>query len=160
MVLMEEAQSLLQGWTFEILAVDINDLRLNHARAALYQDYYLRNVPPYFRQKYFRRVGDQWQVTEDVRAKVTFDRLNMLDDSRMVFMKNMDVIFCCNVLIYFGGEPKRRVIQHFFNNLYLNGFLFLGHSESLFGLNNDFKALHFPGCTAYRKISRKASPVS
>jgi chemotaxis protein methyltransferase CheR len=69
----------------------------------------------------------------------------------MVFMKGFDVIFCCNVLIYFGGEAKRTVIQHFFNNLQAGGYFFLGHSESLFGVNDQFSLVHFPGATAYRK---------
>jgi chemotaxis protein methyltransferase CheR len=52
------------------------------------------------------------------------------------------------------------VIQHFYNNLYLHGYLFLGHSESLFGINNDFRLMHFPGCVAYYKMARKPSPTS
>jgi chemotaxis protein methyltransferase CheR len=78
----------------------------------------------------------------------------------MVFLKGMDAVFCCNVLIYFGGESKRRVIQHFHNNVSVGGYLFLGHAESLFGINNDFRLVHFPGCVAYRKLSRKPSPTS
>jgi chemotaxis protein methyltransferase CheR len=160
MLMAEESQGLLRGWTYSILAVDINDDRLEQAREAVYGEYALRSVTPYFLQKYFRPREGQHQVCEEIRSVVTFERLNVLDDSRMVFLKGQDTVFCCNVLIYFGGEPKRRVIQHFHNNLNLGGYLFLGHSESLFGVNNDFRLLHFPGCVAYRKISRKPSPAS
>jgi chemotaxis protein methyltransferase CheR len=160
MLMAEEAQGTLRGWTYNILAVDINDNRLEQAREAIYGDYALRTVTPYFLQKYFRPRNSQYQVSDEIRSKVTFERLNILDDSRMVFLKGQDTVFCCNVLIYFGGEPKRRVIQHFHNDLNLGGYLFLGHAESLFGINNDFRLLHFPGCVAYRKISRKPSPTS
>jgi chemotaxis protein methyltransferase CheR len=160
MLLAEESQGLLRGWTLKILAVDINDNRLDRAREGIYGDYALRGVTPHFRHKYFRPRNGQQQVCDEVRSMVTFERLNILDDSRMVFLKGQDTVFCCNVLIYFGGEPKRRVIQHFHNDLNLGGYLFLGHAESLFGINNDFRLLHFPGCVAYRKISRKPSPTS
>ena len=160
MAMAEEAQGTLRGWTYNILAVDINDNRLEQAREGIYGDYALRTVTPYFLQRYFRPRNGQHQVADEIRSAVTFERLNILDDSRMVFLKGQDAIFCCNVLIYFGGEPKRRVIQHFHNNINLGGYLFLGHSESLFGINNDFRLLHFPGCVAYRKMTRKPSPTS
>jgi len=64
------------------------------------------------------------------------------------------VIFCCNVLIYFDLASKRRVIQHFYNNLLPYGYLFLGHSESLYGVSNDFRLVHFPGTTGYVKSDR------
>jgi chemotaxis protein methyltransferase CheR len=86
-----------------------------------------------------------------VRANVTFSRLNLSDDSRMALMRNMDIIFCCNVLIYFDLASKRRVIRHFFNNLLPHGYLFMGHSESLFGVSQDFRLIHLPGTTAYAK---------
>jgi len=72
----------------------------------------------------------------------------------MTFMKSMDVIFCCNVLIYFDLASKQRVIQHFHHNLLPHGHLFLGHSESLFGVNEDFRLVHLPGTTSYLKAER------
>ena len=116
--------------------------------------YKLRNIPAHYKQKYMRPVTDGFQVNDDVKSLVKFNRLNLRDDSRMVFMKGLDVVFCCNVLIYFGAQPKRRVIQHFYNDLLPGGYLFLGHSESLFGLNDEFKLVHFPQATAYRKPPR------
>jgi chemotaxis protein methyltransferase CheR len=155
MVLLEEAGGLLAGWKLEVFASDLNDHSLNKAREGVYSEYALRNIPPYFKTKYMRPHASLFEVRDEVRALVNFSRLNLRDDSQMVFMKGMDVIFCCNVLIYFGAEAKRRVIQHFFNNLLPNGFLFLGHSESLFGLNEDFKLTHFPLATAYLKPGRQ-----
>jgi chemotaxis protein methyltransferase CheR len=156
MLLLEESNGLLRGRTFEILATDLNDRSLEKAKAALYDDYALRNLPPVLAAKYLRPAGGKYEVIEAVKAKVNFSRCNLLDDSRMVFMKAMDVIFCCNVLIYFDGAAKRRVISHFFNNLNAGGYLYLGYSESLFGFNDDFRLVHFPGTTAYRKPESKS----
>jgi chemotaxis protein methyltransferase CheR len=73
----------------------------------------------------------------------------------MAFLKGMDLILCCNVLIYFDGASKRRVIQHFYNNLLAHGYLFLGHSESLYGISEEFRLVHMPAATAYLKGERR-----
>jgi chemotaxis protein methyltransferase CheR len=151
MSLLDQADSWLKNWIVEILATDLNERSLAHARAALYGPHSTRHVTPIHRQKYFLPCGDQLRVNPMVRANVTFNRLNLSDDPRMALMKNIDVIFCCNVLIYFDLVSKRRVLQHFFNNLLPHGYLFLGHSESLFGVSEDFCLVHLPGATAYVK---------
>jgi chemotaxis protein methyltransferase CheR len=138
----------------EILATDINERSLAHARQAVYGSYSTRNLTPAYRDKYFIPSGDKLEVNALARSNVNFSRLNLSDDSRMTFMKSMDAIFCCNVLIYFDLASKRRVIQHFFNNLLPHGYLFLGHSESLYGVNDDFRLVHLPGATAYVKGER------
>ena len=95
-------------------------------------------------------------MRDEVREHIRFSRLNLLDDSSMVFVKSLDVVFCCNVLIYFDATSKKRVIQHFHNNLLLpHSYLFLGHAESLFGIHDDFRLVHFPGAMAYIKTPVK-----
>ena len=154
MLMREESVRRLNGWTIEILATDLNERSLAHAKSAVYGAYSTRNLAQHFRQKYFSPSGDQLQVQEFVRSNITFSRLNLSDDSRMIFMKSLDIIFCCNVLIYFDLASKRRVIQHFYNNLLPHGYLFLGHSESLYGVSDDFRLVHLPGATAYVRGER------
>lgn len=154
MVLQEEAQRRLKDWSVEILATDLNERSLTHAKNAIYGNYSTRHLTQYYRQKYFNPVADQLQLQASVRNSVSFSRLNLSDDARMMFMKSLDVVFCCNVLIYFDLASKRRVIQHFYNNLLPHGYLFLGHSESLYSVNDDFKLVHLPGATAYIKGDR------
>lgn len=154
MLLLEEAGALLKDWAAEIFATDLNQHSLAHAQEAVYGSHSTRNLPPLYRKKYFLPRGDQLQVNPLVRSGVSFSRLNLSDDSRMTLMNSVDVILCCNVLIYFDLASKRRVIQHFFNNLLPDGYLFLGHSESLYGVNEDFRLVHLPGSTAYVKRER------
>jgi len=154
MVMLEESQRRLKDWTIEILATDLNERSLAHAKNAVYGTYSTRNLTSYYRQKYFTPAADQLQVQQLVRNSIAFSRLNLSEDSRMIFMKSLDVIFCCNVLIYFDLASKRRVIQHFYNNLLPHGHLFLGHSESLYGVCDDFRLVHLPGATAYVKGER------
>jgi len=154
MVLLEEAQTTLKGWNFEVMATDLNDRSIAKAQEGIYNDYAVRNVPPEFMGKYFTKVGSDFRVADSLRPLVNFSRLNMLDDSKMLFMRGLDVIFCCNVLIYFDAKSKSRTIQHFYNALLPSGYFFLGHSESLFGVNEKFRLVHFPGATAYWKAGQ------
>lgn len=157
MLILEESQKQLKDWTVEILATDLNERSLAHAKNAVYGNYSTRNLTQYYRQKYFAPAGEQLQVQQPVQSLVNFSRLNLSDDARMIFMKSLDVIFCCNVLIYFDLASKRRVIQHFYNNLLPHGYLFLGHSESLYGVTDDFRLVHLPGATAYLRGERSAA---
>lgn len=154
MLTLEEAGGQLKDWSTEILATDLNERSLAHAQLGVYGDYSTRHLAPSYRSKYFLPLEDKLQVNALARSSVSFSRLNLSDDSRMTFMKSMDAIFCCNVLIYFDLASKRRVIQHFFNNLLPHGYLFLGHSESLYGVNDDFRLVHLPGATAYVRGER------
>ena len=90
-----------------------------------------------------------------VRKCVSFPRLNLPDNDRMTSMMGMDLIFCCNVLIYFDAISKSRVIQHFYTNLVNHGYLFLGHAESLFGISDEFQLVHLPSTTAYVKAEQR-----
>lgn len=151
MMLLEEKEGQFKGWSFDIQATDLNERSVEHAKAGVYGDYSIRNMNAYFREKYFTPEGDKLKVNAALRSMVTFSRLNLLDDTRMLFMKGMDLIFCANVLIYFDVNSKRRVIQHFYSNLQAHGYFFLGHSESLYGVNDQFKLVHFPSATGYVK---------
>ena len=151
MVLLEESQGPLKGWNFEIAATDLNERSVEASKAGLYGDYGLRNTPDYYKNRYLQPEGKNFRVKDEVKALISFSRLNLQDDSKMLFMKGMDLIFCCNVLIYFDGVSKGRVIHHFYSNLLAGGYLLLGTSESLFQVNDQFRLVHFPGATAYWK---------
>lgn len=155
MLMMEEQAGRLAGWTFEILATDLNERSVAHAKQSTYGNYSTRNLTPYFRQKYFTPSGEDLNVKSEVKTHVSISRLNLLDDVRMAFLKGFDIIMCCNVLIYFDVLSKRRVIQHFYNNLLPHGYLLLGHSESLYGVSEDFRLVHLPSATAYVKSEKR-----
>ncbi len=159
MNMMEESDRLLKGWAVEVIATDLNDRSVETAKAGIYGDYALRLTTDYFKRKYFTPAEDKkFQVRPEVKRLVTFSRLNLQDDSRMFLMKGMDLIFCCNVLIYFDGVSKGKVVNHFFNNLNAGGYFFLGTSESLMKFNENptvsqFHLVHFPGAIGYWKPS-------
>ena len=151
MILLEESQGTLKGWTFEIAATDLNERSLETAKAGVYGDYGLRNTPDHYKRRFMTADGKNFRVNDEAKSVIAFSRVNLQDDSKMLFMKGMDIIFCCNVLIYFDGASKSRVIHHFFSNLLPGGYLLLGASESLFQVNDEFRLVHFPQGTAYWK---------
>src|SRR5581483_5862420 len=150
MFLLEESATRLAGWTFDILATDLNDNSLATARAGIYGDYSLRNTPEALKRKYFTAHDDKHlQVSDQLKSVVRFDRVNLNDDQRMALLKGIDLIFCCNVLIYFDLNSKRKVMQHLYTNILPGGYLFLGHAESLYHVDDRFQLVHFPGAIAY-----------
>src|ERR1700676_4701196 len=152
MFLLEEKDKLLAGWTWEILATDLNDNSLETARAGIYRPHALPDTSARLRREYFRDVGNKkLQANDLLKAQIHFDRVTLSDDSKMLFQKGLDIIFCCNVLIYFDLASKRRVVQHFYSNLLPGGYLFLGQAESLFQVDDSFRLIHFPRTTAYWK---------
>jgi chemotaxis protein methyltransferase CheR len=152
MFLLEESAKQLAGWTFDILATDLNENSLAAATAGIYGEYSLRSTTDVLRKKYFKQHDDKrLQATGQLKSLIRFDRVNLSDDRKMTFLKGIDLIFCCNVLIYFDLASKRKVTQHFHSNLLPGGYLFLGHAESLFQVDDRFHLVHFPGAIGYWK---------
>jgi len=158
MFLLEESAKFLAGWTFDILATDLNDNSVAAAKAGVYGEYSLRNTNEALRKKYFKPFDEKrLQATDQLKSIIRFERVNLSEDSKMTFLKGYDVIFCCNVLIYFDLNSKRKVTQHFYSNLVPGGYLFLGHAESLYQVDERFRLLHFPGALGYLKPSGLAA---
>jgi chemotaxis protein methyltransferase CheR len=152
MMLLEKRDILLKDWIIEIVGTDINLEVLNQAKEGIYNAYSVRNVPDYYKKKYFKQeFADRHVLSADVKKLVNFSMVNLYDDNKMVFMKTFDFVFCANVLIYFDTASKSKVVQHFYNNLQPYGYFFVGQSESLHGVSDKFKTVHFPGGFAYKK---------
>jgi chemotaxis protein methyltransferase CheR len=150
-LLFEQVTQKFKDWTFEIVATDLNENSVAKCREGLYAEYAVRNLTPQVRAKYFKLEGALYRLKEEIRAGVKFDRLNLQDQSKLLFMKGFDLIFCCNVLIYFDGVSKKRTVEHFYNGLSPGGYFFLGECETLFGVYDQFRLVHFPGATGYLK---------
>lgn len=160
MTVLEESESTLKGWAVEIVATDLNDRSVETAKAGIYGEYALRSTSDHFKRKYFTVLDDKkLEVKPEVKKVINFSRLNLQDDSRMLFMKGIDLIFCCNVLIYFDSASKTKVINHFYSNMNFGGYFFLGTSESLMRLDSQFHLVHFPGAIGYWKPSLKSGKL-
>jgi chemotaxis protein methyltransferase CheR len=139
-------------WKVEITGVDISNAALDSAGRGIYNQYSLRNTPQAIINRYFDPLGpDSYRLQDHVREMVHFTYLNLNDEVHMQTLSPVDVIFCRNVLIYFSEDSKRAAINQFYKIINPGGYLFIGPSESLFGLSRSFKLLLFPGALVYKK---------
>src|SRR5208282_3535439 len=90
MFLLEESEKLLAGWSFDILATDLNDNSLATARTGIYGEYALRSTTDPLRKKYFNPHDEKrLQATDRLKSIIRFERVNLNDDSKMPFLKGM-----------------------------------------------------------------------
>jgi chemotaxis protein methyltransferase CheR len=130
MVLAEYFGSEAYRLDIRILATDISVSALQQAVEGAYSAHKLKFVPEQYR-KYFKKLDDDnYQVVESIKRMVLFKRLNLMRED-FPFKKKFHTIFCRNVMIYFDQITRRGLIEKFQRYIYQDGYLFIGHSESL-----------------------------
>ncbi len=141
----------LTDWDVEIFANDISRKVIQTARRGVYGRSSFRVIDKYFMEKYFRPQGNNYAISDEVRSLVSFGQLNLLDDEMLELIGQVDAILCRNVLIYFDKQARLRVVKTFYNKLVEEGYLLLGHSESLMNVSTDFELVHLKNDMVYRK---------
>jgi chemotaxis protein methyltransferase CheR len=136
-------------WRVEVLASDISYSALRAAQEGIYTENQMEQVDYMYRLRYFDKMGDHYQVKRDVRDLVHFDFHNLKTE---FLPQRNDFIFCRNVMIYFDEAEQKRLIEKFYRCLNSDGYLFVGHAESLFGLSDRFRMIHQNNGTAYQKL--------
>lgn len=142
--LSEYARSARQGFDFTILGTDISTRVLDTAKKAIYEETKIDPVPMDLRKRYLLRSRDSTtrlvRIAPPLRQRVDFRRLNFMDSDYRL-KETFDVIFFRNVMIYFDKPTQEGVINKLCRNLRPGGFLFVGHSESLAGLDIPARAV-------------------
>lgn len=137
---------------FSVLATDISSRVLDKAMNAVYTMDSINSLPIELKRSYFLKSKNKEdalvRIKPELRNKVSFQRLNFMDSSYPV-PKSKHVIFCRNVLIYFDKPTQEAVIRKLVNHLVPGGYLFLGHSETIFGMDLPLKTV---GPTSFKKI--------
>ncbi len=136
-------------WKVEILASDINFSALLTAGQGLYTDTQMEPVDYTTRLRYFEKSGDKYVVKQTLKNLVQFDFHNLKTE---FLPQRNDVIFCRNVMIYFDEAEQKRLVEKFYRCLNPEGYLFVGHAESLFGLTTKFHMIHQHNATVYQRI--------
>lgn len=148
-------KNLMPEWEIEILGSDINQRVLHAARRGIYRKNSFRSIDDHYIRKYFTDEGEgNYRIVDPVRSLVNFSLLNLVDPFKVRFVGKMDVIFCRNVIIYFDRDTKKKVINNFYDRLTEEGYLLLGHSESLMNISTDFMLRHFKNDLVYQKPTR------
>ena len=140
-----------EGWNIEILATDISRHALDIAERGRYSSRDLASLSAEQIQANFTDVGDgNYQVKPRLRSMITFAQMNL---AQMVYMGRFDCIFCMNVLIYFSEELRATLIRRFYEYLEPEGYLFLGHAESVAKAKVDLTPIVIDDSLIYRKSS-------
>lgn len=134
------------SWDFKILGTDISTKVLAVAKAGRYNLDQTRNLDVKARSDYLNLVGNRISMAPEIRRLATFARINLLDE--YPFKGPFDVIFCRNVMIYFDQQTRERLVNRFWKYLASGGYLFIGLSENLTGLNHRFE---YASPAVYRK---------
>lgn len=159
-ILIKEHFPQLQDWDIRILASDINQQSLNKARSGLYGARSLRVADTALLRTWFRPQGREQQLDERIRKMVSFRYLNLQGEDYLRTLRvdePFDVIFCRNVLIYFGQSTSRTVVAGFAGALRPGGYLFLGHAETLHNLSEDFERVIHQRSFFYRRRPKVAA---
>jgi chemotaxis protein methyltransferase CheR len=138
--------------TYEIVASDISLKSLMIAKEGFYNDNRITGVPDEYLQKYFDRRSDGYKISPKIKEHITFDYHNLKNDSGL---RGLDVVFCRNVLIYFDEAAQKAAVDRFWETMSWHSFLFIGHSESLFGMQTGFQFLKTDWACIYKKDKGK-----
>ncbi len=136
------------GFDFKVTASDISLKSLMVGQQGFYADNKVDGIPANYLEKYFTKVQGGYQVKKELQDTIHFDYHNLKNDSGA---RNLDVVFCRNVLIYFDEPAQRAVIDRFWDAMAPQSYLFIGHSESLFGMKTQFEFLKTDWACLYRK---------
>lgn len=148
----------IQTWDVRILATDISDAAIRQASLGRYADHEIkRGMTPQRLAKYFTPDGNGYRVRDEVRALVTFRRINLLEPLQV--QGPYDVIFCRNVAIYFEPQARRDLFIRLSRQLTPDGYLFVGSSESLMDVGPQFKPHLHCRSTFYRPNLRPGVTV-
>lgn len=148
-IAMSTANSFGSDWDYKILATDLDTNVLATAKTGIYQGSSVTGIDDDLLKSYFLHdaAGERYKVKDKLKKMITFKQLNLLEPWPM--KGEFDVIFCRNVVIYFDLETKNKLFSRYAELLRPNGYLILGHSETMSREVTEFKSL---GRTIYQKV--------
>jgi chemotaxis protein methyltransferase CheR len=142
----------INQYDVEILSSDIDTTVLDAAQRAVYSPRSVANLPKPYLQKYFKALPDgDFKLSRDIVDAVEFSRVNLNDPADTRRFRDIDLIFCRNLLIYFDDISRRIAAEAMFDALRPNGFICLGHSESMSRISSLFNVRRFPDAMVYQK---------
>ena len=152
-IVLSEFAALHPCLPFSITATDISTRVLDKARLGIYDEDQIAMIPEEYRRKYFVRSKDREQrfvrIVPPLRSLVQFLRLNLMDDRYPFREGSVNAILCRNVMIYFDRQTQHVLLGRFCRYLRPGGYLFLGHSETIYGFELPLVRI---ASTVYRKI--------
>lgn len=133
----------------QIIGTDISPSVLSYAREGIYEDSAVqRGLSEERKARYFRSVNGGWKVIDDLKKRITFRELNLMQSYTL--LGKFDVIYCRNVLIYFSAQLKRDILARMAKSLNPGGYLILGGSESISNYSEDYEMIRWKNGVIYQ----------
>jgi chemotaxis protein methyltransferase CheR len=149
---------ILENWSdadrfdIEIMGSDIDSSILAQAAAGVYGERSLQRLSPDIRRRYFTAQKEgEYRITDDLRTSIDFSRVNVIDPVQMRSFREVDIIFCRNLLIYFDDKSRLEAIEAMYDCLSPGGYICLGHSESMSRISSLFRPKKFAEAIVYQK---------
>jgi chemotaxis protein methyltransferase CheR len=137
LMLLADSFPQLKDWKVELVATDIDRTALGRCEQGIYSQFEVqRGLPIQLLMKYFEQTDLGWKIKDDVRKRVAWKQLNLLDN--FSHLGSFDIIFCRNVLIYFQNQTKKDILDRIAKQLRPDGYLYLGAAETVLGISTAF----------------------
>ena len=162
-ILLRELIPELTQWNLTILGIDINRESLDHGKKALYNTWSFRQVEEDIKTRYFKNSAGYYQLHDEIRPLVKFHQVNLTRDPFPRLdseLRDMDLIICRNVFIYFTDQAISQVVEKFFQTLKPNGYLMSGHAELGNHHVKAFQVKLFPESVLYQRRTGDFSQLS
>ncbi|GAA3725323.1 protein-glutamate O-methyltransferase CheR [Sphingomonas cynarae] len=151
------AMQILENWAqadaydIEILASDIDSRVIVDARAGIYSARALHRLSDALKAKYFRPHDDGFRICDALRGSIDFSVVNVSDPVAMRRFRDIDVVFCRNMLIYFDDDSRRQAVETLYESMRPGGVICLGHSESMSRMSAMFEPRRYGGTILYQR---------
>jgi len=141
-------------WSVSVTATDVSTRALPAAKKGEYPESELKDMPEAWRKNYMTKlISGNYQVKDSIRKAVTFSQFNLMESFPP---KSYDVIFCRNVMIYFKQPTSQAVIKKFYQSTAEGGYLFIGHSETISRLDNQYTYIR---PSIYQKVKKPLTTI-
>ncbi|OQX72565.1 MAG: chemotaxis protein CheR [Campylobacteraceae bacterium 4484_4] len=142
---------LVEERDFEIIGIDIDSTVIQKAKMGKFTKRSIQFIPPHLLSNYFNQDGMLYQIADFLTDVIDFQVVNVMDKIQMKKLGKFDVIFSRNMLIYFDDTSRREVAMTFYEMLNPNGYVFLGHAESMSRIVSIYESQKLGESIVYQK---------
>ncbi|EZP48653.1 CheR family methyltransferase [Sphingomonas sp. RIT328] len=151
------AMQILEHWPqadaydIQIFASDIDSRVIADARTGIYSERAVHRLSAQLKGKYFTPHADGFRICAPLRQSIDFSVVNIADPAAMRRFRDMDVVFCRNMLIYFDDSSRRTAVEALYDSMRPGGVICLGHSESMSRMSSMFEPRRYGSTILYQR---------
>jgi chemotaxis protein methyltransferase CheR len=156
-MILQEILPDFEKWKILILGIDIDRHALEEAQKGVYESWSFRGVKDAIKKQYFNTINDRYYLINEIKSSVKFQQVNLVKDSFPQIhseLREMDLILCRNVFIYFENSAIAKVLDKIYQTLQPSGYLLAGHTELFAQDLSQFDKIVFAESIVYKRPSQ------